>query len=322
MKIGAIALDQDTVLAPLAGITNLAFRLLAKTYGCGLVCSEMISACGLVYGSAKTRQMLDSAPAESPLSVQIFGSDPAVMADAAAQVAASGADIVDINFGCSVKKILKSGSGAALMREPKRSAAILKAVRRVLDIPLTIKIRSGWEPDGSQAFEIAAIAKDCGVDAIALHPRTATQGFRGHANWDLIAQLKKRVTVPVIGNGDIVCAADALDMKARTGCDAVMIGRAAIGAPWIFSQILALDRSEPIMEPDIDTRLDTMVRYLQASVRCLGEATACRMMRSRLAWFAKAMAYSSHFRESVKRIESEAEALACIASYRQMLQGL
>jgi tRNA-dihydrouridine synthase B len=322
MKIGAIVLEHDTVLAPLAGITNLAFRLLVKAYGCGLVCSEMISACGLVYGSAKTRQLLDSVPAEKPLSVQLFGSDPAIMADAAAQVAASGADIVDINFGCSVKKILKSGSGAALMRAPERAEAILKAVRGAVDIPLTIKIRSGWEPGGCQAFDIAAIAQDCGVDAIAFHPRSATQGFRGQADWDLIAQLKKRVTVPVIGNGDVVCATDALAMKARTGCDAVMIGRAAIGAPWIFSQILALDIGEPVMEPDIETRLDTMVRYLQASVRCLGEATACRMMRSRLSWFAKAMAFSSHFRESIKHIETEAQALACIASYRQRLQGL
>ena len=187
MQIGSVALKNKTILAPLAGITNLPFRLLAKEAGCALVCSEMASAHGLVNKSTKTEQLLDSLPEEKPLSVQIFGSDPQIMAEAARLVESFGADIIDINFGCSVKKIVKSGSGVALMRMPKTAEAVIKAVRNAVRIPLTIKLRTGWDPTGNQAFEISEIAQACGVDAIASHPRTATQGFSGNADWTIIA---------------------------------------------------------------------------------------------------------------------------------------
>ena len=189
MKIGAVETDNFSVLAPLAGITNLPMRLIAKRAGCGLVCSEMISSNGLVYNSGKTIQMLDSVPEEKPLSVQIFGANPDLMAEAARIVQDSGADIVDINFGCSVKKILKSNSGSALMKDPHLAGRILDRVRRAVTIPLTIKIRSGWDPSGQQALDIARLAEDCGVDAIAVHPRTAVQGFRGKADWSIIARV-------------------------------------------------------------------------------------------------------------------------------------
>jgi nifR3 family TIM-barrel protein len=237
--IGNVQPDNFTVLAPLAGITNLPMRLLAKEAGCGLVYTEMVSAHGLVYGSPKTSKIMDSVPEEKPLTVQIFGADPGVMAEAAAIVAETGADIVDINFGCAVRKILKSGSGAALMRDMHKAAAVMKAVRRVLKIPLTIKIRSGWEKSGQQAFDIAVLAQDCGVDAIAVHPRFGTQGFGGRADWTIIRKIKAMLAIPVIGNGDIETADDALRMQAETGCDAVMIGRAAIGNPMLFAQIIA-----------------------------------------------------------------------------------
>ncbi|CAB5116925.1 tRNA-dihydrouridine synthase DusB [Olavius algarvensis associated proteobacterium Delta 3] len=183
MNIGPIRLENPTILAPLAGITNLPFRLIAKEAGCGMVCSEMISANGLVHRSRKTLRMLDSLPEEKPLSVQIFGSDPDVMAEAAAMAASSGADILDINFGCSVRKVVKTGAGVALMRDSKRTEAVLTAVRRVVSIPITIKVRSGWEPSGQEAVRICKIAEQCGVDAVAVHPRTARQGFRGRADW-------------------------------------------------------------------------------------------------------------------------------------------
>ena len=179
MHIGAVKLDNPTILAPLAGITNLPLRLLAKEAGCGLVCSEMISSNGLVHQSAKTHRLMESTPREKPLSVQIFGSDPGIMAEAARIVAAAGADILDINFGCSVRKVLKTGSGSALMKTPDRARGVLRAVCAAVDIPVTIKIRSGWEATGKQALEIAGIAEDCGVAALAVHPRTASQGFRG-----------------------------------------------------------------------------------------------------------------------------------------------
>ena len=321
MKIGNIELTNNTVFAPLAGITNLPLRLLAKEAGCGLVCSEMISSNGLVYGSGKTRQMLESDPGEKPLSVQIFGAKPDLMAAAAAMVADSGAEILDINFGCSVRKVLKSGSGSALMKDPALAREILTAVRRAIAIPLTIKIRSGWSADGKQAMDLARLAQDCGVDAIAVHPRTATQAFRGRADWSLIARVKQTVKIPVMGNGDIETPADALKMIAETGCDAVMVGRAAIGNPWIFGQIVALQQGREVDTPSLERRFGVMLRYLNASVRHIGEAHACRMMRSRLGWFVKGLPHASRFRESIKRVETEAEAAHRIRAYQRLLEA-
>jgi len=318
VKIGNVTLDNRTVFAPLAGITNLPMRILAKEEGCALVCSEMVSSHGLVYRSPKTQKIMDSNPVEKPLSVQIFGAEPAVMAEAAAVVEASGADILDINFGCSVRKILKSGSGSALMRTPGKAKAVIDAVRKAIRIPLTIKIRTGWERSGEQAFEIARIAEGGGVDAIAVHPRLASQGFGGTADWPLIKAIKARVSIPVIGNGDIVTAQDAVRMREETGCDAVMIGRGAIGNPWIFSQVIALSKGEPVQAVHPDMRFHMISRYLDESVAYLGEKHACYMMRSRLGWFAKGMPHSSRFREAIKHLSSRAEAVELIEDYRQL----
>ncbi|MCP4347229.1 MAG: tRNA dihydrouridine synthase DusB [Desulfobacterales bacterium] len=317
MKIGSINLENITILAPLAGITNLPFRIIVKQAGCALVCSEMVSANGLVYKSGKTEQFLDSTPEEKPLSVQIFGSDPSIMAEAAKIVESSGADILDINFGCSVRKILKSGSGAALMKDTAKAEAVLKAVRKSVTIPLTIKIRTGWDKSGTQALEISEIAEKCGVDAITVHPRTGTQGFRGVADWSVIGAVKKHVSIPVIGNGDIVIPEDAVKMQNQTNCDAIMIGRAAMGNPWIFSQVLALIRGEPVPPVDILQRFEIMKRYLRASVKYFGEKNACYMMRSRLGWFAKGLPHSSRFRESIKQVLTENEAAKLIEVYEK-----
>ena len=320
MKIGSVTLKNKTILAPLAGITNLPFRLLAKEAGCALVCSEMVSAHGLINKSKRTEQMLYSLPEEKPLSVQIFGSQPDVMAEAARFVESSGADIIDINFGCSVRKIIKTGSGAALMKTPETAEAVIKAVRKVVRIPLTIKLRTGWNPTGNQAFEISQIAESCGVDAITIHPRTAKQGFSGRSDWAIIAKLKKQVNVPVIGNGDIFCTDDAIAMLEQTRCDAVMIGRMAIGNPWIFSHVLARMRGEAEPATDLEHRFEIMTRYLQESVKYFGEEIACRMMRSRLCWFAKGLRNSSQFRKSINHISTETEALLRIEAYREALQ--
>jgi len=321
MNIGPIRLENPTILAPLAGITNLPFRLIAKEAGSGMVCSEMISANGLVHRSRKTLRMLDSLPEEKPLSVQIFGSDPDVMAEAAAMAASSGADILDINFGCSVRKVVKTGAGVALMRDSKRTEAVLTAVRRVVPIPITIKVRSGWEPSGQEAVRICKIAEQCGVDAVAVHPRTARQGFRGRADWEIIRTVKRNVGIPVVGNGDIVLPDDALAMMTETGCDAVMVGRAAIGNPGIFSLIVARLRNQPLPVTDTNQRLDLMRRYLAASIDYLGEHHACRMMRSRLGWFSKGLPFGSRFREMIKRISTEAEATAAVDRYEKLLRA-
>jgi nifR3 family TIM-barrel protein len=319
MQIGSLTLENNTILAPLAGITNLPFRLLAKEAGCGLVCSEMISSHGLVHKSEKTVKMLDSTPEEKPLAVQIFGAKPDIMAEAAAIVESSGADIVDINFGCSVRKVVRTGAGVALMRTPDLAEDLLKTVRRSVRIPLTIKIRSGWDASGAQALNISEIAEHCGVDAIAVHPRTAGQLFNGRADWSVIAAVKERVSIPVIGNGDIMAAGDAVRMLEETRCDAVMIGRKAIGNPGIFSQVLAHINGDEDAAEDLSPRFDLMLRYLKASVKYIGEEQACRIMRSRLGWFTKGMHKSSQFRESIKHLSSEKEGIELIEAYRDEL---
>jgi len=319
MKIGSVQLTNNLILAPLAGITNLPFRLLAKESGCGMVCSEMVSANGLIHHSPKTERLMDSAAEEKPLSVQIFGAKPEIMAEAAGIVESTGADILDINFGCSVKKVVKTGAGAALMRTPDTARTVIRAVRQTITIPLSIKIRSGWDHTGAQALELARIAEDCGVDAIAVHPRTATQGFGGKADWSIIAAVKQAVSIPVIGNGDIVTAGDATRMLENTGCDGIMIGRAAIGNPGIFSGILSHMNNAPERAFDLAVHFSLMVRFLDASIQYFGEAHAVRMMRSRLGWFVKGLPLARKFRESITQITSRAQALELIHQYREQV---
>jgi nifR3 family TIM-barrel protein len=316
MKIGTLALENPTLLAPLAGITHLPVRLLAREAGCALVCTEMVSADGLAHGSPHTLPYLRSLPAEKPLAVQIFGSDPAVMATAAAIAEESGADVVDINFGCAVRKVVKVGAGVALMRAPERAEALLRAVRRAVRIPLTIKIRSGWCRTGREALAIGAMAEACGVDAVTLHPRTAAQKFSGRADWGLIAALKRRLAIPVIGNGDIRTAQDAERMMAETGCDAVMIGRSAVGYPRIFTEVNARLSGRPEPPETLEDRLQTMRRYVALTVECYGEQTALRLVRSRLGWFAKGLRGAAVLRQAAARTASIGAALELIDAFR------
>lgn len=320
MKIGSVSLDNNTVMAPLAGITNLPFRKIVKEAGAGLVCSEMISANGLVYNSEKTYRLMDSSADEKPLSVQIFGAKPDIMTEAAKIIENSGADILDINFGCSVRKVTKTGSGVALMRDPENAENILKSIRKAIRIPLTIKIRSGWDGTFDQAFEILKIAEENGVDAITVHPRTAKQGFRGHSDWSLIKMIKEKSHIPVIGNGDINTPEDAQKMLNETSCDGIMIGRSAIGNPLIFSEINALLSEKEKLEVDLDTRFEVMIRYLKNSIEYIGEEHGCKMMRSRLTWFVKGLPGSSRFRKSLTTLSTEKGAMERIQAFRESLK--
>lgn len=351
MNIGKLKVEGHTVLAPLAGITNLPFRRIVKRCGCSLVCSEMVSVKGLLYNSDKTRSLLKSDPEESPLSVQIFGSDPMEMAKAAALIEKMGvADIIDINFGCSVKKVVRTGAGVALMQNIANAENLLKAVRGAISLPLTIKIRSGWDSSGTEAFQIAESAQKCGVDAITFHPRTAAQGFRGKADWSLIKKLKANLSIPLIGNGDILSAADAIKMMQQTGCDAVMVGRAAMSNPFIFSDIerqisekgghLSIDalsdrdcRTHPanlakrglseitFKYRSSETIFSVMKGLLADSVDYFGEEAACKMMRSRLVWFVKGFPDCSSFRHALTSIESMSQAMGLITEYQTSLES-
>ena len=312
VTIGSVHLENPFVLAPLAGISSLPLRLMAKEWGCALVCSEMISAQGLVRDKRRSMKVLQSDPREKPLSVQIFGAEPDIMAEAARIVADAGADILDVNFGCSVKKVVKTGAGAALMREPKRAEAVIRSVRKAVRIPLTLKIRSGWDAGGAQALQIAAIAASLGTDAVTVHPRSANQGFRGAADWSIIRAVKESISIPVIGNGDVFSAQDAVHMLKATGCDAVMIGRGAVGNPWIFSQALDLLKGKSPPPVSMALRTEAMERYVRGMTEYLGEKRACYMLRSRLGWFVKGIPHAGRFREAIKAISSEAEAMEVI----------
>ena len=264
-------------MAPMSGITNLPFRLIVKRLGAGLVTTEMISAMGLIRNHEKTFRYLQSSQEEKPLSVQIFGYDPHVMAEATEMVVDTCADIVDINMGCPVKKIVKTGAGAALMNKPQTAAAIVSSIRKAVDIPVTVKIRAGWSQNSESggiptAVEVAKLMEDAGADSIVVHPRTRTQGFSGQAAWSIIGEVASALTIPVIGNGDIRSGKDAVCMLDETGCDAVMIGRAAIGAPWIFRDIAAaLTGKETPAPPTTDEIYSCAQKHLGLMIEHIGE---------------------------------------------------
>jgi len=319
MNIGSLSLSNPLILAPLAGITHMPFRILAKEAGCGLVSSEMISSNGLHYGSEETWNMLVMSEVEKPVAIQLFGQQPEIMAEAAAAVEARGADVIDINFGCAVKKVVRTGAGVALMKDLDRAEAIIKTMRKAIQIPLTVKMRAGWEPSGKQAVKLAKIAQDCGADAVTIHPRTAGQGFRGSADWQLIRTIKQKTAIAVIGNGDIKKPSDVPAMLAQTHCDAVMIGRAAIGNPWFFTQAMAAVNQAPIPPVDPLARFEMMRRYMDETIALFGEKKACRMLRSRLGWFSRGLPASTAFRRSITGIKIRGDAEAFINAYQREL---
>ena len=302
-QIGTVQLENPIILAPMAGITSLPYRRIMKSFGAALVHTEMVSANGLIREGRKTRELLISSSDETPLAVQLFGDDPEILARAATLVAEDGA-LLDINMGCPVKKVIRSGAGSALLKTPDRIGNILSAVRTVYKKPLTIKIRSGWDQDSINYLEVGRIAQDAGVDAITLHPRTRAQGFSGQANWQHIADLKAALDIPVFGSGDIFEADDAMRMLEDTGCDGVMIGRGGYGNPWLIRDILDLLQDRATKRPSRNEIHQIAQQHLKLHREQFGEHKAVFEMRKHLCWYAKGLNGSSQFRAKLQKTDS------------------
>ena len=324
LQIGSLKLKNRLIMAPLSGITNLPFRRIVKRLGAGLVTTEMVSAMGLARQQEKTLRYLKSDPEERPLSVQIFGVDPQVMAEAAQIVVDAGADLVDINMGCPARKVVKTGAGGALLRSPDRVRDIVSAVRSVCSVPLTVKTRAGWSPDQHQpaVWDIARIIEDCGADAITVHPRFVTQRFSGTADWEIISQIKSKVRIPVIGNGDVWSPSIALDMMRQTGCDGVMIGRGALGNPWIFREILDLDKGLDPRLPELWERREVILSHFSLLTDLIGEKRAAKIMRGLLLWYTKGLPCSSRFRGTFTDIHDLDTLITAMDAYFASLSGL
>jgi tRNA-dihydrouridine synthase B len=314
MKIAHLHLKTTVLLAPMAGITDLPYRRVMKRFGAGLVFTEMVSANGLIRAGKRTRELLLSREEERPLGLQLFGDDPEVVAEAARQVRNDG-DLLDLNLGCPVPKVVRSGAGSALMRDPQKVGRMVAAVRRATDLPVTVKMRSGWDGNSVNYLEVARIAVAEGAAAVTLHPRTRSQGFGGRSDWDQIRRLKEALPVPVIGSGDIFTAADAVAMSTQTGCDAVMIGRGGYGNPWLIRDILALQAGDRPTPPTPAERLAVADGHLDLFVETFGAAKAVFHMRKHLCWYSRGMPQAAAFRTAINRQTSVAEMRRTLVSY-------
>ena len=298
LKIGSLELKNNLIAAPMAGLSSLPYRLLAIEQGCALAISEMVSAEGTIRAHAKTERYFTNDPEARPFGVQLFGANPASISQAIKMLENEPIDLIDINMGCPVKKVCSKGAGAALMCTPKIVEDIVCTARHSTKRPLTVKIRSGWNDDSINCVEIAQIAEAAGADAVAVHGRTKSQEFRGFANWKWIADVKAKLKIPVIGNGDVKCRADAIRMIDETGCDGVMIGRAAVGNPWIFRAIL----DENFEEPTSHERGATAIRHLDHLCNFMGERLAIHNMRTVLLWYGKGLHGIKRFMQDINRI--------------------
>lgn len=320
--IGNVSLHGKAILAPMAGVSDIAYRLLAKEHGASMVCTEMVSAMGIKYKNERTHELLRMEDVEHPVSMQIFGSNPEAIALGAKVVADAGADIVDINMGCPVKKVVSSGDGSALMKTPDLAARVAEAAVKAVDVPVTVKMRIGWDDDHINVVDFAKRIESTGVAAVAVHGRTREQMYMGRANWSYIKAVKDSLSIPVIGNGDVWTPEDALRMMQETGCDAVMIGRGAQGNPWIFERTnhyLATGELSP--EPTYLERLDMLLKHFELLCQYKGDSLGVREIRTHAGWYMKGMPEAAYWRNRVNTIHTVESFKTELSAYRDVLEN-
>ena len=315
MTIRNITLDNNIILAPMAGVSDLPFRLLCHEQGAGLVCMEMISAKAILYHNRNTESLLEIHPQEGPVSLQLFGSDPAIMADIAARIEDRPFQILDINMGCPVPKIVGNGEGAALMKNPLLAGQIIEAVVKAVGKPVTVKIRKGFDEEHVNAVEMAHVAQESGAAAVAVHGRTREQFYSGKADWDIIRRVKQAVSIPVIGNGDVVDGESALALLQQTGCDGIMIGRACQGNPWVFREVKNfLESGQICPRPTNREIVDTILRHARLQLQYKGEYIGIREMRKHVSWYSAGVPNSARFRAEINAMESMEELMDAVSA--------
>lgn len=313
LTIGNVKLENNVILAPMAGVTDLPFRLLCKEQGAALVCTEMVSAKAILYNNKNTKALLEMHPDEAPVSLQLFGSDPMIISEMAKRIEDLPFAILDINMGCPVPKVVNNGEGSALMKNPKLAGEIVSAAAKTIKKPVTVKIRSGFDKDHINAVEMAKIMEDSGAAAIAVHGRTREQYYSGEADWEIIACIKEAISIPVIGNGDVTDCESAERLIKQTGCDGIMIGRAARGNPWIFRQVTAyLEDGTILPTPTSEERKAMILRHGRLQLEYKGEYTGVREMRKHVSWYTAGMPHSAQLRQRVNAVEKFSELVELI----------